>query len=200
MSELLKGLYADHANFAKVLNVIESQAEAISAGETPHLDAVVKAVTYLGGYPALFHHPAEDAICQCLKKARPALSGTVDSIMAEHTEVAVRLAALRRTVESALAGSAALGADFAEAAFAFADAEWKHMEKEGTLLFPAAQAVLSAKDWRLLQERTTLDSDLHLRSDVPKEIERLHDLMVECRSFDDRRIQRRALEAAQSTK
>lgn len=200
MSTLLDGLREDHANFGKILNVIESQAEAIREGRAPDLDILVKAVTYFSGYPALFHHPAENAICERLKKARPAVSASVDIILAEHGEVGARLGAFRRKVEDALAGRRPPDAEFAQAALAFVDAEWSHMEKERAHLFPAALAVLSADDWRTLAGRSTLDRDLLFRGTVPEELDRLHSLMVECRSFGDRTIQKRALDAARASR
>ncbi len=200
MSMLLDGLREDHANFGKILNVIESQAEAIQEGRTPDLDILVKAVTYFSGYPALFHHPAENAVCERLKKARPAVSASVDLVLAEHADVGARLGAFRRKVEDALAGRQPPDAEFAEAALAFVDAEWSHMEKERAHLFPAALAVLSDNDWHTLAGRSTLDRDLFFRGTVPEELRRLHDLMIECRTFDDRRIQRRALDAANSSR
>ncbi len=200
MSALLEGLCEDHVNFGKVLNVIESQAEAIHDGAAPDMDIIVKAVTYFGGYPILFHHPAENALCERLKRARPAVKASAEGIMAEHASVGAYLAAFRRKVEEVLAGTRRPDADFAQAALAFVDAEWQHMEREQTELFPAAAAVLSKDDWRILEERSTLDRDLPSRSAVPKELERLHDLMSDCRSFDDRHVQRRAFAAAQSVR
>jgi len=153
MDLLLAGLFHDHATFAKLLDLIERQSSLAATSGTADLTLLLIATDYLGSYPVQYHHPLENAVCEQLKKARPAVVQVVNEIIGEHKDVSTRLARFRTVVNSVIGGQAVSRDDFVHAVSEFVRAERAHMKRENEDLLPAAQAVLKEGDWARLRER-----------------------------------------------
>lgn len=184
MNPVLETLCSDHANFAKLLNVIEQQAEAVSDGIAPDVDLLSKAVGYLEGYPGQYHHPLEDALCTRLQKSLPVPDPDVDGVLHQHHEIRQGLKRLKEELLALGNGDAAAPEKLAEVAFAFIDAEWKHMELERTALFPTAMDALTLKDWSQLEASVPLFHDPLFGGEVDAPLERLHQALLMCDSTD----------------
>lgn len=153
MDILLAGLLHDHATFAKVLDLMERESSLAATHGTADLELLLIAADYLSGYPVQYHHPLEDAVCERLKKSRPAVAPIVDGIIGEHKEVAARLTRFKTVVNNVIGGKAVSRDDFVQAASEFVRAERGHMKRENEDLLPAAQAVLKEEDWARLRAR-----------------------------------------------
>lgn len=159
MNTVLEVLSSDHANFARLYKFIAGQAERAATGGQPDLEALVEAVEYLGDYPAHFHHPLENAICERIKQARPAVKAYAERLQHDHAELDLRLARFKKLMTDARQGREVAIADFVSAVNLFVEAERKHMESEDRELYPAAKAVLNAKDWAKIRERAASGRD-----------------------------------------
>lgn len=184
MNPVLETLCSDHANFAKLMNVIEQQADLVSDGSPPDLDILHKVVTYLEGYPGRYHHPLEDALCARLQKALPVPDPDVDGVLLQHGEIRRRLLQFKEHLSDLNNGGSATHAKFVEFALAFIDAEWKHMELERTALFPTAMDALTLKDWSQLEASVPLFNDPLFGGEVDAPLERLHQALLMCDSTE----------------
>ena len=70
MGGILDTLRSDHANMARLLNILERQVSAFREGEAPDYEIVQGVVEYFLDYPDLCHHPKEDLLArrQCQSK------------------------------------------------------------------------------------------------------------------------------------
>jgi hemerythrin-like domain-containing protein len=153
MTTVVDILRMDHVNLAKLLDFIAEQALLASTGGRADLEALLEAVEYLSDYPVRFHHPLENAICERVMQVRPAARDYAERFQREHVELDARLTDFRKFVAAAREGRDVSRKDFASAVDHFVKAERRHMASEEEELFPAAMAVLRAKDWALIRER-----------------------------------------------
>ena len=182
MNPVLDTLCYDHANFAKLLNVIEHQTGAVAAGLGADVDVLAKALAYLEGYPALYHHPLEEALCARLRPARSVTSPDIDDIRRQHGAVRQRLERFKRHLDDLTQDRDGAADAFVTAAGEFVQAEWEHMELERCGLFPAAAAVLGEGDWAGLEEHISSSPDPLFDCEVEGPLELLHRALLECDS------------------
>ena len=152
-------LRRDHLNIARLLSIIDEQAELAAAGDQVGLEALGEAIDYFADYPARHQHPLEDALCRRLKRARPAVARSIDLLLYEHVETASRLAQFKDLIVGVRQGRDVRCTAFASTAGVFVNAELEHMARENDQLFPAALAVLGPDDSTLLQEQIGRSQD-----------------------------------------
>ena len=180
MNTVLETLCSDHANFAKLLNVIEHQADLAASQQALDIDILAKAVEYLEGYPAHYHHALEDALAARLKAAAPGVNPKIDEIVRQHAQIRGRLAQLKEQLPRLSRPGDIVRADFAEDAYAYVDAEWSHMELERTALFTPALEAFADDDWLYLTTCIPQFQDPLFGGDIPAPLERLHQALLEC--------------------
>ena len=161
MSHTIAALKRDHANIAKLLNILESEILAIEVGKTPDYPLMRDVMRYMGEHSDRFHHPKEDLIFARLLKRDPNVRADVDELIQEH--VFIRMAS-----QEFIASLHSSGADSVDARKALGDlgAHYirslrEHMIKEEEKLFPLAAVLLTAKEWRMIDEAiNTIDDPL----------------------------------------
>lgn len=201
MNPVLDVLCSDHANFGKLLNVIEQQAEAMSSGTGADITILAQAVAYLESYPTLYHHPLEDAVYWRLRAVRPDKAADVAAILYEHASIRQLLTRFKQTLTHYNAADPATITRLAAAAFAFVDTQWLHMEYERSGLFAAAAENLSAQDWQDLMEDMPrpVDALFSAHITIPA-LRELHSQLLTCDNTRDAslalRMQRHAATAA----
>jgi hemerythrin-like domain-containing protein len=179
MNRVVARLREDHVNFSKLHNLITQQAELAAIGDQVDLELLTEAVEYLADYPAHHHHPLEDAVCERLKRARPAVSPSVEGLLREHIEISSILARFRQMIADVRNGQEVSCAAFASAAKSFVNAELEHMARENAELFPAALAILGPHDWILLEERVGPIQDPLFGPTAAAHLERLRQRLSE---------------------
>lgn len=147
MFEALEGLYRDHANLSRLLDLVERRLAAYGSGGPLDLEVLGSALDYLLHYPDLCHHPKEDLVYRRVRAIDPVAAAAVDYIVDEHK----RLAELTRGFAAAVHNVAA-DAEMPRAWFENAGRELigfnrHHMSKEERHLFPLALKALTARDW-----------------------------------------------------
>ena len=60
MNTTLATWHTDHANFARLLDLLEAQLDLFHRGETPHYELMLDIMFYMTHYPDVLHHPKED--------------------------------------------------------------------------------------------------------------------------------------------
>lgn len=182
MNPVLDTLCCDHANFAKLLNVIEHQSAAVEAGRAADVDVLSKALVYLEGYPVQHHHPLEEALCTRLQPVGVVTSPEIDDILRQHSQVRRRLDRFKQRLADLAQNRDGASDAFVAAAGAFVQAEWEHMELERCGLFRAAAAALSDDDWFGLEAGISNLPDPLFDCGVEEPLERLHQALLECDS------------------
>jgi hemerythrin-like domain-containing protein len=161
MSQAIEALKRDHANIAKLLDILESEILAIEVGKTPDQPLMRDIMRYMAEHSDRFHHPKEDLIFAQLLKREPSVRADVEELIQEH--VFIRLAG--QEFIGSLHSSGADSVDAREQLGIFGShyirALREHMAKEEKKLFPVAKAMLTAREWRMIDAAiTTIDDPL----------------------------------------
>ena len=147
MPDTILLLRMEHANAAKLLNLMERQVETIAAGAAPDYGMLRMALTYFQSYPDKYHHPKEDLIYQRLSQRLRDGSLRMLDLIEEHEQLAGQTNHLARLVAEAQAGAAPAANQLCDGLRQFINDYRQHMTAEEEHIFPAALEQLSKDDW-----------------------------------------------------
>lgn len=171
MSAMIEVLREEHADMARLLDLIDEQVRGPSA---PDCELIHEILEYCLTYPDQYHHPKEDLIYRALCRRDRRVTPAIDDLEAEHEELAVRTREFAQVVERARADGAALPDGFDALARSFLDYYRSHMAKEEHLFFPDALKTLTPEEWADLEAQVTDPTDPLFRE---KAAERLRGLV-----------------------
>lgn len=160
MQETIARWRADHINFRRLLDLLESEIERLNAGDTPSYELLVDIVYYLTHYPDCYHHPAEDVLFDALGDRHPELRGDIDKLHRQHQAIASNGQRLLELLESVIAGGILSRQAILEPAARYIDDYRKHMAHEETTLFPQALQYGAALDGAGLPRTTPVTDPL----------------------------------------
>ncbi|MCB9595731.1 MAG: hemerythrin domain-containing protein [Sandaracinaceae bacterium] len=155
-SPLMQQLTADHRNFAVFLEILESQADRLEAGERTDLEICEVILSYLQRYGDQCHHPREDLLYTALREK--------DAVAAQRSaELGREHEAIHRATQEALAvvrrgadGEAVDALSVAKLLLSFSSRYRLHFEAENAHLFPVAVDVLSPTDWARIEKMASI--------------------------------------------
>ena len=159
MSRVIAALNRDHANIAKLLELIESEVLAIEVGKTPDYPLMQDIMRYMAQYSDRFHHPKEDLIFAQLLKRDPDVRAEVEEIIEEHVSIGLAGREFTGLLRASGVDSIDAREQLGLAGFAYIHALRKHMSREERKLFPMAQEVLTKKEWRIIDEAVNAIDD-----------------------------------------
>lgn len=173
MPEAIRLLRKEHANIAKLLNVLEGQLALIDEAQRPDHDVLKGVADYFLDYPDRCHHPKEDVIFRKLKERDPAAARLAGDLEAEHGEIARSARRLSEAVKN-LQEDVEVPRDAIHRVISrFIDSEREHMKMEEETFFPAALSSLTPEDWEAIDARITDRADPLFGYEVEKQFENL---------------------------
>ncbi len=147
MSDRTAHWHAEHANFARLLNVLEQQLAVFHAGERPNYELMLDIVSYLRHYPDRFHHAREDVAFARLTARDPAMQVNINRLLQEHRVIAKAgdelLALLNEVADEAIISRAEVEA----AAATYLVYYRHHLATEERDIMPRAAKLLKPEDW-----------------------------------------------------
>lgn len=150
--EVLSRLHKEHADFARLLDLLDRQQALFAAGSADY-DTIGAILQYCLEYPDAVHHPKEDLIYGALRKRDPALAAEVGDLEEEHRGLATAARELAELVERALAEDLVDREHVHGLTRDFIGRYRHHIEREERHVFPAARQVLSNQDWADIDSR-----------------------------------------------
>lgn len=135
--------------------------KALATGTPPRMRLLHAMIDYIVRYPEQWHHPKEDRFLFARLVARaPATRAVVEGLAREHREGGVLIGELRDRLHALATSPKGLEASpegleaspegleaFAAAVERYAGFQWEHMRREEEVVFPLAEAHLTAADW-----------------------------------------------------
>ena len=175
MSDAVLLLRLEHANQARLLDIIDDKLRRLDKGEAVDLDLVASILDYCESFGGTCHHPKEDLIFHALQARDPAAAASVGRLLEEHEELARLISDLAGHIEAGRMGAEVPGDRLVDALRHFCEFYRRHMEMEETHFFPTALRVLSEDDWK------DIDFDLFDRDDplFSNEVEERFDALRE---------------------
>lgn len=149
-SNPIDGLRREHANMRSVVALISHQLEHLEQFGAADYVLLANALYYMRKFPSHVHHPKEDAIFRRLAERDPAWKAEVQQIHAQHEEIyALEDELLELALNNPLAGGEEV-LTLLEKGRRYLQLQRQHSEKEEKMLFPQAQATLTARDWTVV--------------------------------------------------
>jgi hemerythrin-like domain-containing protein len=179
MSDVIAALMLDHANIAKILELLESEILAIEVGKTPDYPLLQDIMCYMNQYPDRIHHPKEDLIFEQLVRRYPTAHAVVSDALDEHVSIGLAGREFDRMLSTSDVDSVDVRERLGKAGFAYIRALRQHMFLEEKKLFPMAQTVLTDKDWQEIEEAVDAIEDPLFGAETAKGYERLYRLIID---------------------
>jgi hemerythrin-like domain-containing protein len=156
----LDELHADHANMAKLLNLLGDEVRRLMEPEASGFRTMYDIMDYMLNYPTLCHHPKEDLVFKKLLQRDPDSSDIVDELLRAHEELEASTKELANALSRIAAGSGpdkdrvlALARDYL--------AELRqHMAREDETVFLLAENRLTEDDWAEIDATISMDDPL----------------------------------------
>ncbi|MDH3231056.1 MAG: hemerythrin domain-containing protein [Alphaproteobacteria bacterium] len=159
MSEALRQLNKEHADFSRLLDLLDRQLAVFAAGDRPDYDLVRAVIDYCLDYPDAVHHPKEDLIYQVLKSRDAELARVVGDLEEEHRQIGVMTGELAEAMRQVLAEELVDRQSVHDLTRKFVHLYRHHIAREEDRVFPAAEQVLSQEDWAEIDARLELRDD-----------------------------------------
>ena len=177
MSDVIAALNRDHANVAKLLELLESEILAIEVGKTPDYPLLQDIMRYMTHYPDRFHHPKEDLIFAQVLKREPGARDDVEDLLEEHISIGLAGQKFDRLLRTSAADSVEEREQLRTAGFDYIRALREHMLKEETKLFALAKAIFTKEDWQVIDEEVDAFEDPLFGAAIADEYQRLYRLI-----------------------
>jgi hemerythrin-like domain-containing protein len=147
MKDPVRYWHAEHANFSRLLDILEKQLDEFHAGGKPNYELMVDIVTYLRHFPYLHHHPREDAAFALVAQHDPAMKLPLARLQQEHRVIATAgddlLKALGDVESDTMVSRAAVEA----VAAVYLVYYRHHIQNEERDVLPRAKKLLTERDW-----------------------------------------------------
>ena len=177
MSDVIAALNRDHANVAKLLDLLESEILAIGVGKTPDYPLLHGIMRYMTEYPDQFHHPKEDLIFAQVLKREPGARDDVEDLLAEHISIGLAGQEFDRLLRTPAADSVKVREPLGTSGFAYIRALREHMLKEERKLFALAKVIFTKEDWQIIDEEVDAFEDPLFGAAIADEYQRLYRLI-----------------------
>ncbi len=169
MAKVIDTLRQEHANIAKLLDILEAQLGRFDRAEAPDYEIVQGIADYFVGFPDRCHHPKEDLVYGKLRVRDPAAAAAVGDLEAEHAKVADRIRRFAETIGH-VTGDLEVSREFVDRTVrAFIGAERRHMALEEERFFPAALQALTDADWAEIDAQVGDENDPVFGDDAGRE-------------------------------
>jgi hemerythrin-like domain-containing protein len=147
MAESLAVWHAEHVNFARLLDLLETQLAAFHRGARPDYDLMGDIIYYLRSFSDRFHHPREDVAFARLVEREPGMELVINRLLQEHRVIATAGDELVNRLNEA-AGDVMTPRAALEAAAAMYLVYYRHhLATEEREIMPRAAQVLTQEDW-----------------------------------------------------
>lgn len=146
MTSPIDRLHQDHANFARLLKVLDSALARIAAFEHEDGEVMRDVMHYITRYSDQIHHPTEDLVYARLADKSPADRERLAEVPRDHEALATESQELADIFERIVDGDLVERDLVIERGRHFVEHLRKHMLLEEKHLFPAAKKVLDDGD------------------------------------------------------
>ena len=145
--EVLNRLHKEHADFTRLLDLLDRQLALFTAGQPADYDTIGAILQYCLEYPDAVHHPKEDLVYSLLRDRNPTLAAEVGDLEEDHRGLAEMTRSLSGLIERALAEESVDREQVHNLTRDFISRYRRHIEREEQHVFPAARQALSEQDW-----------------------------------------------------
>jgi hemerythrin-like domain-containing protein len=152
MAAVIKELQLDHANFLRLLGVLEKELAVFDAGDTPDYEIIGTVAQYFMEYSERFHHPLENAIYDRLAERDPDLAAKMGDLRREHEGISEGARQFLEATQAILKEAELPRSVFHDRVAAFIKTEREHIAMEEQSFLKAASKRLTSDDWQAVEK------------------------------------------------
>ena len=149
MSKPVELLHNEHVQLARLLDLLQGCLQKELDGNQGR--KALELMDCLVRYPNQFHHPVEDLLFERMHRHDPTLGRLLKELDGDHRRLSQHGDQLLDLLELGLDGDSAALATIRRVGMAYIGLFRTHMEVEETDLFPLADGLLNADDWRCVE-------------------------------------------------
>lgn len=147
MSDSIALWHTEHANFAKLLDLLETELDLFHKGESPDYELMLDIMFYMTHYPDVLHHPKEDLAFARIKEREVDACATVDELIGQHVRLKETGDALVHALDEIVDGAITSRERVEAPGRAYLTDFRSHMLMEETAILPLAARLLRDSDW-----------------------------------------------------
>jgi hemerythrin-like domain-containing protein len=147
MPDTLALWHAEHVNFAKLLNLLESQLSLFRGGKSPDYELMLNIMFYMTHYSDVLHHPKEDLVFAKIKERDQRVAATVDELATQHAHLHKSGQELVRQLDDILNDLISSRESVEAIARDYVGSLRTHMQIEEEEILPLADTLLTTRDW-----------------------------------------------------
>jgi len=147
MAEPLAVWHAEHVNFARLLDLLDTQVAAFHRGERPNYDLMGDIVYYLRSFADRFHHAREDIAFTRLVERDPGMQLVINRLLQEHRVIAAAGDAFFNRLNEVAGDVMTPRATVEGAAATYLVYYRHHIATEEREIMPRAAQLLTQQDW-----------------------------------------------------
>lgn len=173
MTDLAAIWHAEHANFARLLDLLERQVAAFHAGEQPNYDLMLDVVYYLRHYPDEIHHRQESVAFARLLDRDPTMKSKIDRLIQEHRVLAAAGDTLLAHLDAVVADALEPRSTVEAAAATYLVYFRQHLAAEDKEVIPRAAEFLTPEDWAAVVAAVPAQTDPLFGEDIEARFRKL---------------------------
>lgn len=147
MPDTLALWHTEHANFARLLNLLDDQLALFHDAGAPDYELMQEIMFYMTHYSDVLHHPKEDLVFARIREREASVAKVVDELAAQHRHLKSAGEHLIGHLDEVVNGTISSRAEIEANARDYIDTLRRHMRIEETQILPLAERLLSARDW-----------------------------------------------------
>ena len=178
MSQVIAALQRDHANIAKLLEILESEILAIEVGKTPDYPLMQDIMCYMAQHADRFHHSKEDLIFAQLLKRDPGVRADVEDLIEEHIVIGLAGQEFAGLLRKSGVDSVNVREQLGTSGFDYIRAMREQKLREEKKLFPLAMKVLTEKEWQVIDAAANAIDDPLFDEMTADDYQRLYRLIT----------------------
>lgn len=142
----------DHANFAKLLHLLEEQLDLFHEGGSPQYELMLDIMYYMTRYCDVLHHPKEDLVFAKIRQRQRSARAKIAALLKQHGELKACGERLARDLDDIVNGSIAPRERIESDGRRYITDLRDHMRSEESEVLPLAGQLLNDKDWAEIDE------------------------------------------------
>lgn len=150
---------AQHANFRRLLDLLDAEIRVFHAGSRPDYDLMGDAVYYLVHYADRFHHPKEDIALETLVRRASEFQPLAAALNDEHKAIANTGMVLVEQLQEVVAGALMPRVAVEGPAATYSAYYRQHMAREEAEFFPRLERLLNEEDWAAVEKALPIPRD-----------------------------------------
>lgn len=179
MHQVLARLLRDHANLARLLDLIETHLDRFHQGHDADFDLLCEILEYASGYADQVHHPTEEAMLRLLMERDESQKNQIETLLTQHAALAKMGKNFRDSIECIIQGEVIGREEFEIDGRSIVSLQREHIKIENEVVFPHAAEVLSEDDWESLEKQFPPGEDPVFGKEVSDRFRSLYQYMKE---------------------